>query len=144
MKINYNIDHKLLNLPVFQEKRSALNHIVLFNCLCMIQHFTKHKGQCQIWINQIAEDYNCNSRVVSLAIKTLINAKLIKQIKPWNHKTKEGGWYMASTKQVPQMHQTGAPSTQVNNTKLFKREDVVNTPPPFKKEWTFPSQTDKT
>lgn len=143
MNINYNIDHKLLSLPIFQEKRSALNQIVLLNVLSLIKHFTRHNKQCQVWINQLATDYGCTSRIVSNAVHDLIKANLIKEIKPWNHKTQEAGWYMACTKQVHGKHQAGAPSAQVNNNKLFKREDVVNTPPPFNKKMTNLTITDR-
>ena len=141
MKINYNIDHSLLRLPIFSEKRSALNQIVLLNMLSMVVHFTKHTGQCQVWINQTAADYGCTSRVVSAAMKALISADLISETKAWNHKTKEAGWYVASSRLVRGKSKTGAPTTQVNNIKLFKREVVVDTPPPFKKEFTFPAQS---
>jgi hypothetical protein len=143
MNINYNIDHKLLNQPIFMEKRSALNHIVLLCLLSQIVHFTKHTGHCQVWIKQIAKDYGCNSRVVSAQLKALVDAGLIREIKPWNHQTKEAGWYLAGSRLVPGRSKTGAPTTQVNNIKLFKREDVVDTPPPFKKEFTFPAQSTK-
>ena len=141
MTINYNIDHKLLSQPIFMEKRSALNHIVLLCVLSQIVHFTRHTGRCQVWINQIAKDYGCNTRVVAGALKALVTAGLVKEVKPWNHKTKEAGWYLAGSRLVPGRSQTGAPTTQVNNIKLFKREDVVDTPPPFKKEFTFPAQS---
>ena len=134
MTINYNVDHKLLSLPIFQEKQSALNKVVLLNILSMIVHFTKHNKQCQVWINQTAEDYGCTSRVVSNAVKRLVKANLIKEVKSWNHKTLEAAWYMACTNQVHGVHKPGAPSAQGNNIKLFQREDVVNTPPPLNKE----------
>ena len=79
MNINYNIDHKLLRLPIFSEKRSALNQICLLNMLSMIVHFTQHTGQCQVWINQIAKDYGCTSRVISTQVKALMKAGLIEE-----------------------------------------------------------------
>ena len=77
----------------------------------MIVHFTQHTGQCQVWINQIAKDYGCTSRVISAQIKALMKAGLIEETRAWNHQTKEAGWYMASKRLVHGKSKTGAPTT---------------------------------
>lgn len=137
MNINYNINHKWLTFPIFQEKMRALDRIILLNVFSMIAHFTIHKGQCQVWKNQISEDYGCDIRKVSKAVTTLEKAGMIKTLK---RATKTEGavvsltpaWCTRCKEVVHQMHPSSAPRAQINNNKLFKREDAAKASPPFK------------
>jgi hypothetical protein len=133
MKINYNVDHRLLNLDLFtsdkpEDKMTSLQRLITFNLLSMIVHFTKHAKdkKCQVWLKQIAEDFDCDRRYLTKAMKHLQRYGYIKIVVPYNRKTQQGAWVHCTpglctirTKQVHNTHKAGVPSTQVNNYEII-------------------------
>ncbi len=138
MTINYSIDHKLLQLPVFIDKTGHLKRALLIS-LSLIKHFTKHKGTCIFYQSQLAEDWDITDRYFREALGLLKDHKLIKLVKAYDRKTQTPAVYLASTGSRPGVSKQYTPGTKavdatsrVNNIKLLKG-DGANTPPPFTK-----------
>tara|TARA_R110000796_G_scaffold227989_1_gene344975 strand:+ start:609 stop:1088 length:480 start_codon:yes stop_codon:yes gene_type:complete len=141
MTINYSIDHKLLQLPVFTDKSGHLKRALLIS-LSLIQHFTTNAGTCIFYQSQLAEDWDITDRYFRDALRLLIDHKLIKLVKSYDRKAQTPAVYVASTGSRRGVSKQYTPGTQavdatsrVNNIKLLKG-DGANTPPPFTKEST--------
>jgi hypothetical protein len=141
MTINYSIDHKLLQLPVFIDQTGHLKRALLIS-LSLINHFTTHKGTCIFYQSQLAEDWDITDRYFREALRLLKEHKLIKLVKSYDRKTQTPAVYMASTGSRRGVSKQYTPGTKavdatsrVNNNKLLKG-DGATTPPPFMKEST--------
>lgn len=130
-----------MQFELFQQKRSALDQIILLNVFSLIAHFSMHTGQCQVWVLQLAEDFGCNHKKISGAIKELEAAKMIKCIKPYNRKTQQGAVYSLTigygTRIQKLWHQKPkpmAPGAKVNNiNNIIRDEDALAASHPKKR-----------
>ena len=129
MTINYNINHKLLELPIFVGTKRHEKRALLI-CLSMILHFTKTNGHCMFYQGQMAEDWDIHEKFFRAALTKLQKAKLIECIKPYDRKSQTGAVYRVATgsipkllKQYPSGTQAVSPSARVNNNKLFKPQN---------------------
>ena len=83
MKINYSLNHELLNLSVFtEEKLTTTTRIVTWIVLSQIAHFTKVAGSCSLNKNQICIDLQCHHKFLKTATDLLLKYKLIREISP--------------------------------------------------------------
>jgi len=151
MNINHSLHYSLLDHEIIPKKGS--NRICTWLVWCQILHlswFTKSKS-CTFYQGQFATATTYSPNTVRAALKLLLDKKMIKCIIPYQRQTNQAAVYgltQASIRECANLYQRErkpvSPSDRVNNINNIIREDDVNTPPPNKKEWTFPSQTDKT
>ena len=143
MQINYNIDHKLLNLPVFKNQTDHTKRALLIS-LSIIIHFTKHTGQCMFYQTQLSEDWDITDRYFRKALKILLDSKLIKLVKPYDRKTQTPAIYQGSSGTIPGVSKQYTPGlkavdarSRVNNINNIIRDDDKSHP--NKKEETSSS-----
>jgi hypothetical protein len=97
MNINYNVDHKLFALPIFQEKMTNTQRYALWITLSQIVHFSKHSKSCTFYQGQMSEDFGIRADFFSKAIKLLIKYKYIKCLRPYDRKTLSAAVYQWDT-----------------------------------------------
>ena len=151
MNINHALHYSLLDHKVMPKKGS--NRICTWLVLNQIIHlswFTKSKS-CTFYQTQFATATTYSTTTVRAALRLLLDEGMIKEIRPYQRATNQAAVYgltQASIRECAKLYQRDSkpvsPSVRVNNINNIIREDDVNTPPPNKKKWTFPSQTDKT
>jgi len=139
MTINYNIDHRLLTLPVFKEVKPGNSRIALLITLSMISHFTKHAGQCEFKQGRLVEDWTISKSYFSSAIKLLKKFKYIKCIRPYDPTTLQSAVFVTDTGYVKDCKYLYQPlckpvsaSDSINNPKkgLKGKKDGFNKPLP--------------
>ena len=147
MQINYNIDHRLLALPVFEKVESGYTHIAVLITLSCISHFTTHAGNCTFYMSKMSNDWNIDQRFFSKAIKILKKVGYIKCIKPYDAKTQSAAVYTSApayyTECKKLLHPVRKPATSsagINNPKKgLKRDESLFNGDSLSKEETKPT-----
>ena len=121
MTINYNINHNLLKLEIFNGLKGQERRALLI-ALSMIYHFTKYTGQCHFYQGQMSEDWDISARFFRSAINTLLDEKLIKVVRPYSRKEQKPAVYATTTgciRLVSKLYPSGtkavSPRDRVNN-----------------------------
>mgnify|MGYP001144770042 CR=1 FL=1 len=137
MKINYNLDHKLLAFPVFEEAKTTTERFVLLVVFSQIVHFSRNTGSCQLYKNQMAQDFKCHPSFFTKATKWLIKHKMIKELIPYDRKTQQGavydtdiGYISLLQKLYPSATKAVSQGDKVNSIKQYYKKGDVDTPPP--------------
>lgn len=146
MNVNYNINHKLLQFPVFTEKMTTTEHQALLITFSFIVHWcTVSGGTCEFKQNAMSKDWRIKPHYFKKSRDLLVKSKYITEIKSYSRggdgTTGHGYFYKlgpAYASLAKKLYLVGEkpvpPRGKVNNIKLFQREDAVNTSPPLKKE----------
>jgi len=92
MNINYNIDHKLLQIEPIKDLKGNLR-IATWHVLSMIIHFTKHTGSCTVPKNQLAKSLGMKNTFFGEATKILLASKMIKEIKAFDRASQSAAIY---------------------------------------------------
>ena len=141
MKINYNINHKLLALEIFNKdpevgpvllKGQAYQAtLIMLSC---ISHFARNVGYCDFYKNQMADDWNINIKAFRVAEKILLEYNYLIIVKYFSRKDKTASRYAISKKLIKDAKdrgsvslkqgstepKTGVHRARINNVKLFK------------------------
>ena len=96
MNINYNINHKLLQLEIFKEKKGHEKRALLITLSCIAHFNIIAKSNCQFYKGQMAADWDMSPRYFGWATKYLIDNKVVKVIKPYDRKTQSAAIYALS------------------------------------------------
>lgn len=143
MKINYNIDHRLFSLSLFEEKMTNTQRFATMVTLSQIVHFSKNNGSCVFYVGQMSNDFKIRKSFFSDAIKLLIEYKMIKLIKPYDRKTQSAavyqwdiGYISEMKKLYPAGHKAVYQPDPVNNSKelLNGNDSLLNHFPNGKQE----------
>lgn len=125
--MNYNIDHKYLELPVFQDLKH--NHkIATLLVLSFIAHWTKHAKYADFYQGKFATDLGIGVKTIRAAEKRLVDAGLIKCIRAYQRVGNKPNRYQSTLgigfKKVRHPMQKGkASDTKVNNYNNNYKED---------------------
>ena len=129
MKINYNINHRLLEFKIFREtEMTSIERMVTLITLSQIAHFHQHVGECVFNIKQMSHDLGPKRHYFSKALELLKSSKLIVETVPYDRHTQTPATYRLGPLMVKAMatrgiqygHQRSKPgpsSGQVNNIK---------------------------
>ncbi len=130
MNINYNINHKLLQLEIFNEKKGHEKRALLITLSCIAHFNIIAKSNCQFYKGQMAADWDMSPRYFGWATKYLIDNKVIKVIKPYDRKTQSAAIYALSigyirrcTKLYTPLHKAIDAASTVNNLNNYKPTD---------------------
>ena len=127
MNINYNINHKLLQLEIFKDLKGHQKRAVLITLSCIAHFDINTKGGCQFYKGQMAQDWDMSIRYFGYATKLLLDKGIITDIKPYDRKTQSGAIYALSigyrrhyTKLYSSRHKAIDATTRVNNNNNYK------------------------
>lgn len=135
---NYNINHQLLDLPLFNEKLTPTEHQALLITISYIVHWCIHKGVCHFKQGELSRDWRIKKDFFAKSTKLLLKYDYIKMIKPHSQRDQTSAIYglggactpfaqklgLKRRKAVPQ----GGTVNNINNI----IGDAVNTTPQFK------------
>ena len=150
MNVNYNIDHTLLAIPLFQEKLTPTQHQALLITISFIVHWCKNSEVCHFKQGELSRDWRIKQDFFAAATKLLIKHNYIKMIKSHSQRDQSSAIYKLdractpfAQKLYPKKRKAVPQGGTVNNINNIIRDDDVNTSPPNKKNGTFPSQSSK-
>ncbi len=139
MNINHALHYSLLDHEVIPKKGS--NRIctwLVFNHIIHLSWFTKSRT-CTFYQTQFALSTTYSPNTVRAALRLLLDAKLIKLIRPYQRATNQAAVYgltQASIRECAKLYQRErkpvSPSDRVNNINNIIREEV-NTSSPITK-----------
>jgi len=149
MEQNYNINHKLLHFPVFEETLTTTEHQALLITFSFIVHWCSvNNGTCEFKQNGLSQDWRIKAHYFQRSRELLIKYKLIEEIKSYSKKGNHGYFYKlggAYTPLAKNLYLRGAkpipPRGKVNNINNIIG-DGATTPPPIKKNETLSSPPD--
>ena len=107
MEFNYNLNHKLLQFPLFKseeggEPMSNTQRMITFIVFSQIVHWTNTKtGYCALYKAQLSDDLGPKQRFFSDATKMLEKWKYIKCIKPHQRVGSTPGHYIFLKGSIP-------------------------------------------
>jgi len=82
MKLNYNINHKFCELPIFTELKNQERQATLIMLCCCVHLCIQPKiGYCDFYKRQMSKDWGINIKAFSKAEKILLEADYLKIIK---------------------------------------------------------------
>jgi hypothetical protein len=139
---NYNIDHKLLDIPLFQQKLTPTEHQALLITISYIVHWCRNATVCHFKQGELSRDWRIKQDFFAKATGLLLKHHYIKMIKPHSQRDQTSAIYgldRACTpfaqKLYPKKSKAVPQGGRVNNINNIIGEDV-NTPPQFKNEST--------
>ena len=122
MNINYNINHKLLQLDLFTDLKGHQKRALLITLSCIAHFNLIANNNCQFYKGQMAADWDMSPRYFGWATKYLIDKKVVKVIKPYDRKTQSAAIYALSiayrrrcTKLYTPLHKAIDAASTVNN-----------------------------
>ena len=155
MNINYNVNHKLLQLEIFVDKKGHQKRALLITLSCIAHFNLIANTTCQFYKGQMAADWDMSPRYFGWATKYLIDTGVITVIKPYDRKTQTAAIYALSiayrrrcTKLYTPLHKAIDAASTVNNYKNNykpKNDDSLEESHPSKKRlpWLPSSNNDK-
>tara|TARA_R110000796_G_scaffold242399_1_gene364461 strand:+ start:916 stop:1404 length:489 start_codon:yes stop_codon:yes gene_type:complete len=140
MNQNYNIDHKLLVYPVFEEGLTTTQHQALLITFSFITHWCRvNRGTCEFKQSGLSKDWRIKPQYFKAARDLLIKYKLIKELKSYSRKGNHGYYYSLGPAYTPlskKLYPVGAkpipPGGRVNNINNIIRDDDTIVSPPNK------------
>ncbi len=98
MNQNYNINHKLLQFPVFAEKLTTTEHQALLITFSFIVHWCNvNGGTCEFKQNGLSKDWRIKAHYFKKSRDLLVKHKCITEIKSYSQKEGSGYFYKLGT-----------------------------------------------
>lgn len=92
MTVNYNVDHTLLSIEPIKSLKGNTK-FATWHAMCMIIHFTKVNGNCELPKHQLAKSFGIKSNFFGEATKILIKHNWIKELVPYSREKQTAAIY---------------------------------------------------
>ena len=128
MNINYNVDHRLLQLDIFKNLKGS-SKIATWILLSQVWHFYRCKVILEFKQGQMATDIPISKNTWVKARKLLVKEGIVKIVANWDRQTNRGYLLTIEEACVPMLQKLCpwntkpmSPGDTVNNSKEFKPE----------------------